>query len=43
MHQEGGLRLEAAAAEAQKETDALKELVAPKKKEAVQAVISVLI
>lgn len=43
MHQEGGLRLEAAAVEAQKETDALRELVAPKKKEAVQAVISALI
>lgn len=43
MHQEGGLRLEAAVLEAQKETDALRELVAPKKKEAVQAVISALI
>ena len=43
MHQEGSLRLEAAAAEAQKEIDALNELVASKKKEAVQAVLSVLI
>lgn len=43
MHQEGSLRLEAAAAEAQKEIDALNELVVPKKKEAVQAVLSVLI
>ena len=43
MHQEGSLRLEAAAAEAQKEIDALNKLVASKKKEAVQAVLSVLI
>lgn len=43
MHQEGSLRLEAAAAEAQKEIDALNELVVPKKKEAVQAVLSALI
>lgn len=43
MHQEGSLRLEAAATEAQKEIDALNELVASKKKEAVQAVLSVLI
>lgn len=40
MYSEGQSQLTAAAAEAEKETEALRELIAPKYKEAVEAVVS---
>ena len=40
---EGGRQLDAAAQEAGKEIEALKELIVPKKPEAVEAVISALV
>ena len=43
MQSEGQSQLAAAAAEAEKETEALREFVAPKRAEAVKAVISSLV
>ena len=43
MQSEGQSQLAAAAAEAEKETEALRELIAPKRAEAVEAVISSLV